>query len=404
MRASEVGSLTKETPLEKLDQTIEAVTPGMAYSQLLDFARRHTHRDAPGLVRKRFLLVDPQDIVRYDRFLSLANAERMQSPRVRKVMYFVWAFRDERLRRFICEVVANAAGKWRIAELTKKSNAEFFRHWFSKPSTTPAKARSNIEFFLAEAGIYDAAARAIHLELEDGWLTEAMQVAAQHETSVGRRRAMTGAPVEFLIASGWHGLANATVDELRAVSPSGTSDTEPLEDDQIDVDPAAALRGRPWTDREPGTSGRPPRQVFTNEVARERATRAHLAIERITAAAARVRGYEPRSTDNIDMYFQTEAATVLAEMKSCHEKNLHAQVRRGVSQLLEYRYTSRNILREQVTLLLVIETRPSREKDWLVDCLRSLGIVLAWKDPGGSRLLTTTAIPRSLTGVVFPQP
>lgn len=402
--ASDVGSLTKEPPLEKLDQTIEAVAPGMSYGELLDFARRNTHRDAPGLLRKRFLLVDSQDLIRYDRFLSLAKAEGLRVRRVRKVMFFVWAFRDERLRRFICEVVANDAGKWRVGELTRKANADFFRQWFPKPSTTPAKARSNIEFFLAETGIYDPGKRTIHLELDDGWLDEAMQVAAQHEKSARRRRAMTSAPSEFLIANHWQGLVNATVNELRDAGPSAPSESDPLEDEQIDLVPAAPSQGRRWTERKPGTSGRPPTQVFTNEVARERATRSHLALEKVLAAAAEKKGYEPRYTDNIDMYFETPEGAVLAEMKSCHERNLHNQVRRGLSQLLEYRFVYPIILGERVTLLLVIETCPSREKAWLVDCLRSLGVVLVWKESQGTRLVTTTAIPASLSGIVSPQP
>jgi len=401
---NDVGSLTKEPPLEKLDQTIEAVAPGMSYGQLLDFARRNTHRDAPGLVRKRFLLVESDGLIRYDRFLSLVKAEGLKARRVRKVMFFVWAFRDERVRRFICEVVANAAGKWRVGELTRKANADFFRQWFPKPSTTPAKARSNIEFFLAETGIYDPGKGAIHLELDDGWLNEAVQIAAQHEKNLGRRRAMTSAPSEFLIANQWHGLANATVDELRGLGPSAPTEGDPLEDEQIDLVPAAPSQGRRWTERRPGTSGRPPRQVFTNEVARERATRSHLALEKLLAAAAEREGYDPRHTDNIDMYFETPEGTVLAEMKSCHEKNLHSQVRRGLSQLLEYRFVYRIILGDRVTLLLVIETRPSREKEWLVDCLHSLGVVLAWKESEGPRLRTTIAIPTSLSGIVSPQP
>ncbi len=404
MPGRDIGSLTKEPPLEKLDRTIEAISPGMSYSQLLEFARKNTHRDAPGLLRKRFLMVDPQGIIRYDRFLSLARAEGLSSKRVRKVMYLVWALRDERIRRFVGEVVANAAGRWRVAELAKKANAGFFRQWFPAPSTTPAKARSNIEFFLAETGIYDPASKAIHLELDDGCLAEAMEVAAQHEKDPHIRRAMTSAPVEFLAANGWHGLVNATVEELRGLRVPAPLGSEPLEDDEIDVVPEAPSLGRRWTDRTPAPYGKTPKQIFTNEVARERANRSHLTLERATAAAVEKKGYEPRYTTNIDMYFETPAGTVLAEMKSCHEKNLHSQVRRGLSQLLEYRFVYRVVLGDRVTTLLVVETRPPREKAWLVDCLRSLGIVLAWKEAAETRLVTTTAIPASLTGVVFPQP
>jgi hypothetical protein len=185
MPPSDFGSLTKEPPLDKLDRTIEAIRPGMTFAQIRDFATAHTHRDAPGLLRKRFLLVDSQDVIRYDRFLSLVSTEGIQSSRLRKVMYFAWALRDERLRQFICEVVAGSDGKWRVQELLKKSNAEFFRRWFPK-STSPTKVRSNIEFFLVKSGIFDATTKEVHLELTDGWLADGMSVAAQHETDLAR--------------------------------------------------------------------------------------------------------------------------------------------------------------------------------------------------------------------------
>ena len=91
----------------------------------------------------------------------------------------------------------------------------------------------------------------------------------------------------------------------------------------------------------------------------------------------------------------------LAEMKSCHTRNLHSQVRRGSSQLLEYRFVYRDILGRQPTLVLVIETSPPGTKMWLVDCLSSLEITLAWKESRTNRLVTTASIRPALEGVVF---
>lgn len=404
MAPRDFGSLTKEPPLETLDRTVEAITPGMSYSQLLKYASAHTHRDAPGLVRKRFLLVDSSEIITYDRFLSLAHAEGLNSPRVRKVMYFTWAFRDERVRRFICEIVANREGKWRVRELTKKANASFLEQWFPKPSTTPSKARSNIEFFLQEAGIFTPATKSIHLDLEDGWLSEAMQVAAQHERSTARRQAMTSAPIEFLVANGWNGLVNATVEELQGLEPRTITEFEPLEDAGIGVSPAAPTAGRKWAEHDVTTSGKGAIRAVIDQVARERANRAHQALERILAGAARNREYEPLCNDNIDLYFDTPAGAVLAEIKSCHEKNLHSQIRRGVGQLLEYLFVYREVLGDRVTLLLALESRPGGVKAWLMEYLESLGIVVVWKEVGGDRLVTTTTVPQSLDNVVFRLP
>lgn len=358
MPRSEFGSLTKEPPLETLDRTITAITPGMRYAELLLFARRFAHRDAPGLVRKRFLLVDPAGTIDYDRFLSLVREEGVTSARVRKVMYFVWAFRDERFRRFICEVVANSAGKWRIPELLNKSNSLFFRRWFPSPSTTPAKARSNLQFFLVETGIFDQAADAIRLELDDGWLTEAMQVAAQHEPNRAQRNAMVSAPTEFLVANGLNGLANATKQELQALGAHFTTDYEPLEDTEIHVDPAPTSASRPWAPRNIPAGSVELTHAVIDQVARERANRSHLALEQLLATAARAKLYQPQCNQNIDLHFVTSDGSVLAEVKSCHDWNLHSQVRRGISQLFEYRYAYRSELGGQVDLLLVVESTP----------------------------------------------
>ena len=151
---SSLGSLTKEPPLATLDATVRAITPGMRYDALLAYAAKNTLDVVPGLLAKRFLLLDPTNVIVYDRFLSLASTEGLESPRVRKVMYLVWALRDERLRRFIVERVADRDGKWKISALRNKANSKFLEQWLKGSSAK--KARSNIEFFLQETGIYDS--------------------------------------------------------------------------------------------------------------------------------------------------------------------------------------------------------------------------------------------------------
>ena len=153
MAGGEHASLTKEFPLSTSDATIAAITPNMPYSDLREFARRNTNVDAPGLLKKRILLLQNDGTIAYDQYLSLVGTEGAGSTLVRKVMYFTWAYRDDRLRRFICEVVANESGRWRISELERKSNASFFEEFLQEGPAR--KARSNIEYFLVEAGIFD---------------------------------------------------------------------------------------------------------------------------------------------------------------------------------------------------------------------------------------------------------
>jgi hypothetical protein len=405
-RRSNLGSLTKEPPLAKLDATIEAIRPGMRYDALLTFAAENTHPDAPGLLAKRFLLLDASGAIVYDRFLSLARAEGLASPRVRKVMYLVWALRDERLRRFICERVADRDGKWKINALTNKSNSKFLEQWLKGSSAK--KARSNIEFFFQETGIYNPAGSGkIHLELDDDWLSDAMQVAAQHEPDPATRAAMTAAPVDFLVSRGWHRLLNATLEELESVAVGPPpSEGEPLEDEAIQLVPGRPDRSRAWAPREGKTPSRKRGTVVeVNHVAQERANRAHQLLEGILAAVAKARHYEPRQNENIDMFFSTPAGVVLAEIKSCHKNNLHGQIRRAVSQLLEYRYFYRELLGPNVTLVLVTEIGPPQgQKAWLVDFLSSLGITLVWKEENGTRLMMGATVPDSLRDLVGQAP
>jgi hypothetical protein len=402
MAPRELGSLTKEPPLKTLDATIEAISPGMTYDRLRQRARSdpRSHVDAPGLLRQRFLLLDKDGRIQYDEFLSLAEAEGLTSPRVRKVMYFVWAYRDARLRRFVTERIADRSGRWRATQILNKNNASFFEQWLAPSSAK--KTRSNFEYFLVEAGILDLKDRFIHLELEDGWLTDAMRVAAQHEPDLRDQRSMTHAPAEFLIARGWHGLANATADDLRGLPPSPSVEVEPFEDDGISVSPARLSAGRKWKPYKPrAISGRMVTAMIDG-VALERANAAHKKLEQILADAARARGCEPHRNDHVDVYFMTRAGMVLAEVKSSRARNLHAQVRRGISQLLEYHYLYRAMLGSKVTRLLVIETCPAPDKRWLVDYLDAFGITLAWKELRMDRLLTTSSIPSSLAGIVHP--
>jgi len=120
------------------------------------------------------------------------------------------------------------------------------------------------------------------------------------------------------------------------------------------------------------------------------------------AEATASKGYEPLHNENIDLYFETPAGTVLVEVKSCHRNNVHSQIRRGISQLLEYRYFYRDVLGRDVALVLVVEIAPPRDKAWLLDFLGGLGITLAWKEPGGTRLITGATIPDRLRDLVVP--
>jgi hypothetical protein len=127
-------------------------------------------------------------------------------------------------------------------------------------------------------------------------------------------------------------------------------------------------------------------------------------LEKLAAAAVAAAGHAARCNDLIDLYFKQDAGNVLCEMKSCTQGNLRHQVRRGIAQLLEYRFLHYGLLGADPTLLLAIEIEPRGNRRWLLDWIRSVGIVPAWKDPDGDRLLTIGAIPPLLAGIIFAKP
>jgi hypothetical protein len=388
---NEYGSLTKEMPLSKVDGTIQAITRGMEYVELLRFARGSTQKDIPGLIRKRFLLVDDTGHVVYDEFLSLIERRGIGSPSVRKAMLFVWAYRDDRVRNFIIERVANANGRWNSNNLKNKRNADFFRRWGG------AKARSNIEYFLVEAGIYDERTRRTHLELDDGWLEDAARVAAQHEDVPETRRQLVTNPYRFLAQRDWQALANATIEELNSRDPKVIFDIEPDEDEEIDSRKPA--KSRIWARSEPSASDQTSTEAIINLVARERANKTHFAIEKALVDRIKHLGYEPRDNTNIDVFFQTESGTVIIEVKSCNETNVHAQIRKAVSQILEYRFVYSDDLAHPIYPAIAIECAPGPKKSWLLDYLTTLGITVAWFDAKNGKFVASGEVPNALAGI-----
>jgi hypothetical protein len=399
MAGTDLGSLTKEPPLAKLDATIREISPGMSYRTLLQFARGNTHKDAPGLIRNRYLLINSDQTIAYDHFLSLAKTHGLTSPLVRKVMYFLWAYRDERIRRFVCEEISNKSGKWQVRKLVRKETASFFEKWL-QPSTA-RKARSNFEFFLVETGIFNPQLKTVHLERDDGWLEQAAIAAAQHERDPVEREELLANPIQFLRNRNWLGLINfdPAIDDDEP-APILVLDTPPLEDLTISTEIVEGPSASDWNRPEPSSSGRKSTTANIDLVARERASKSHHSLERLLAELAKKAGRAPRFNQNIDMFFDADTESVLAEIKSCTDSNFHGQVRKAISQLFEYRFLYKKLFKEDTTLLLVLETKPPKEKAWLVGYARSLGILMAWKNESSDAIITTCEVPAALTNVV----
>jgi len=121
-------------------------------------------------------------------------------------------------------------------------------------------------------------------------------------------------------------------------------------------------------------------KVLINAAAKERASESHRMLTNLVAARIRNAGAIPKRNRFVDLLAKVNDNTYLFEMKSTTERNFHAQVRQGISQLLEYRYVQ-NLL--SPTLVLVTEQNPPRHLQWLADYLvDSVGILLAWDGDG----------------------
>jgi hypothetical protein len=377
------GSLTKEFPLSTLEGALAHVRGDLELS-----VHRRMVGDVSAIVTKRFLVVERDRFV-YDRFLSLIQSEGMGSPRMRKIMYGIWALRDPRLQGFVLTRICAPDGTWRFAEAINKANAAFF------PNTLESqmKARSNIERFFSETGILNLSTQTVHLDLSDGWLEEAVYASASLETSAAKQREMLTDPYSFIIANGLHGLANITKTDLLLLKPSIPSAVSEASDAEISIRSATALNAQPWNRTPPTSGSSAPITVIIDAVARERATAAHYQLERQLVDCANRNNLVAQYNLHIDLLIASTGSTILIEIKSCHKDNVHLQVRRGISQLLEYAFVYRNELAAPVIKMLVIESPLPPTFGWLADYLADLGIFLAWRVEGAANFATSHNLP-----------
>lgn len=103
------------------------------------------------------------------------------------------------------------------------------------------------------------------------------------------------------------------------------------------------------------------------EILRERANLKHREMVNLIASRLRALGEIPLFNDFIDVATTTPGNEKLFEIKSCRPENLLSQVRKGVSQLYEYRYRHPDL--QDGNPVLVLEQRPENELEWVIDYL-----------------------------------
>ena len=166
---------------------------------------------------------------------------------------------------------------------------------------------------------------------------------------------------------------NLPLSVLREVAGTGECTVDvtelPLEDPALpllpDFPPLSAYNPSPTNPRPAPLIGlEAPTNPEQRRVLREKANRSHARILQLLASTAKAEGIEPRDNLYVDLYL--DLVPVIIEVKSCNSENMLSQIRRGVSQLYEYRYRSRN---PDALLCLALEQEPSGQDHWLVSYL-----------------------------------
>ncbi len=105
--------------------------------------------------------------------------------------------------------------------------------------------------------------------------------------------------------------------------------------------------------------------IMKNQVAQERALNSHRRL--VNLVADKIRGSEgvPRYNQLIDLASKFDEDYIF-EMKSTNEQNTKPQIRKGLSQLYEYRYLQSS---PNANLVLVVEQPLNQNDQWIQDYL-----------------------------------
>lgn len=107
-------------------------------------------------------------------------------------------------------------------------------------------------------------------------------------------------------------------------------------------------------------------EVFTNTAAAERADNAHRRLVNLVSQRLRTAGVIPKANSFVDLAGAVGGNRFFFEMKSITPENSRTQIRRGLSQLYEYRFLQ-NV--PDASLVLVVETALPQTLQWMVPYL-----------------------------------
>lgn len=388
-----VASLSKYYRVEDHYKLIASISNDVTEASL----RSQFDRDLYATAKGRYLIVRDGIVLR-DKLVDLIHDESSFTERVKMVMYFLFMFRDPRYRHFICQRVGKQNGKW---------NTDIFRDKdVSIDKAGGRKAFTNLRQFLFQTEILDERSFQVHIPSLSTWFPEAVQIAAQAIEEEGARKAFLASPHGFLIRYKLNALLNASPEELSALEFGGTYEES---DDLLPVielpegsSESESSDFRTW-DRKPSARHKLVRAVVeTDPAALERANGQHFMLEKRISQMCKERGLIPKTNKHVDLMVSSADASILFEMKSCSIAAVRGQLRRAISQLLEYRYIYRRTLNKNVRMCIVLERKPRGGASWLLGYVESLDLGLIWKNDRDDRFNCTPAT-KKLLGDLLPQ-
>ncbi len=133
-------------------------------------------------------------------------------------------------------------------------------------------------------------------------------------------------------------------------------------------------------------------QIMINDVAKERADNAHRELINLVSSRLSSAGCIGRYNKYIDLAAQVKEKSYLFEMKSITDKNAHTQMRKGLSQLYEYRFLQN---KPDAGLIVVLETHLPKELWWMLDYFeQDRGVYVIWD--GNNRLYASSTTKKEL--------
>ena len=115
--------------------------------------------------------------------------------------------------------------------------------------------------------------------------------------------------------------------------------------------------------------------IYKNQARLDRANYIHIQLVNLVAERIRVAGGIPKSNQFIDLATTLDQDYIF-EIKSTTAENVRPQVRKGISQLYEYRYLEN---KPEANLILVLERPLIGDNSWLIDYMENdRNIHLVW--------------------------